>query len=141
MRALFLLLALSVLLPAGISQADDVTKDRMIVKEINLKGLKLNPMRGRFGQPKEITSAEELARLFPDEEAQNRIKKEVDFTRVKLLYFAWSGSGQDRVTGTVKEEDNKTEVVFTFQPGRTKDLRTHHRLFAVGPAIPWRVAP
>ena len=139
MRTLFTMLGLSIVLLGPKVQADDVTKDSVSVKEIDLKGVRLTPVRGGFGQPKEIGSAEELRRVFPDEDTQARIKKEVDFSRVKLLYFAWSGSGQDRVTSSIKGEDNKMEVSFTFQPGRTKDLRAHFRLFAIGKDIRWRV--
>lgn len=140
MRTSLLLPAACMLLLGLTARADDATKDKATVKEIDLKKLTLKQVEDSFGQPKEITSAEVLARVFPAEEAQLAIKKDVDFGKVKLLYFAWSGSGQDKIVPVVKEADKKSEVVFTFQAGRTRDYRAHFHLFAVSKDAAWRIA-
>ncbi len=134
-RCALLVLGGLVLSLAG--RADD-TKEKP-VKEISLKGLKLKQVEGNFGKATEIASEADLTKTFPEEEAQKLIKKEVNFERQKLLYFAWSGSGQDRMNVDVKEEGGKKEIVFTFLPGRTKDYRPHFHLYAVSKDVPYRV--
>jgi hypothetical protein len=105
-------------------------------RRVEIPGARLEMARGRFGKPSVISSAAELARAFPEEDTQKKIEKQVDFKRHQLFYFAWSGSGQDRVA--VREEQGK--VVFAFTPGRTRDLRAHHHLFAVPKGTAWSVS-
>lgn len=113
--------ALLLVIPATIWCADDI-------KEIELKGLKPadRPMT-KAAMPTEIKTAEELSKTIPQEDVVAAIKKEVDFGKQKLVFFAWAGSGQDKVTGEIAKE----EAVFTYKPGLTRDLRSHYRLFAV----------
>src|SRR5262249_25095486 len=85
---------------------------------------------GQADKPTEITSDEELAKAFPREEARAKIKKEVDFTRQKLVFFAWSGSGQDKLSFKAGNGE-KPGITFTYEPGRTKDLRPHIHLYSV----------
>jgi hypothetical protein len=117
-------------------------RDRL-VREIDLKGLGRDDLsqdltRGGFDKPTVIDSDSELRKLFKDKkdkEAQDRLDKAVNFKEQKLLVFAWSGSGGDKLG---YEVDNK-EVLFQFKPGMTKDLRQHVELFALDKDAKYRV--
>src|SRR5262249_19989758 len=130
MRGFLLALGVFLVLPFCV-QADEPKKEtRNTVREIDLTGIEFPPPSGRFDKPTEITSAEELARAFPREGAQAKIKKEVDFTTQKLLFFAWAGSGQDKLSFKAGDGE-KPVIIFTYEPGRTKDLRPHIHLYVV----------
>jgi hypothetical protein len=121
------------LFAATASAADDV-------KEIDLSktGFKATgrPMT-TVAKPTEITTAEELEKAFPAKETVEAIAKEVEFGKQKLLFFAWSGSGQDKLAaGEIKDG----EVTFNFRGGLTRDLRSHFKLFAVPKDAKWTLA-
>src|SRR5262245_18394708 len=98
MRSGLIALAIGCFFLPAAAGADD---KEAAVKEIDLKGLKLPPPRGKIDMPTAIKGAEELAKAIPDAEAQEKIKKEVDFAKQQLLFFAWSGSGGDRITPAI----------------------------------------
>ena len=106
--------------------------DKPVVKEIPTQDLKLKvPKGGRPTPPAVITSAEELMKCPVCGDEAEAIKKHVDFDKEKLLVFAWSGSGQDKLAVTGETKDGKSIVTPTFTPGRTRDLRPHVKLFVV----------
>ena len=91
----------------------------------------------KASQPTVITNEKELAAAFPDKETQARLAKEVDFTKEKLLFFAWAGSGQDQLTAAAEKVGG--EIIFNHKMGRTRDLRSHYRLFAIEKDAKWKV--
>lgn len=97
------------------------------VKEIELKGLKADVPMTRPDQPTEIKTAEELAKVFPQKEVVDSISKNVDFSKQKLVFFAWAGSGGDKITAAAAMD----EITFTYKGGLTRDLRPHFKLFAI----------
>jgi hypothetical protein len=101
--------------------------DRAAVREIPTKGLAIAPPKGgKATAPAEVKSAEELAKSESLKGAAEAIKKQVNFDKEKVVFFAWAGSGQDRIT-----PDEESPGTFTYARGRTRDLRRHVRLFAV----------
>lgn len=117
--------------------AEDKTKEKTpVVKKIEVKG-RLPFQRGRFGKPKEIKSAKELTSALPEAVAKE-VAKEVDFDKQLVLVFAWSGSGQDKVTAK-EDAENKGNVIFQYRPGRTRDLRPHVHVFAVRKDSKWKI--
>ncbi len=96
------------------------------LREIEVKGAKIAGLKGRPSQPTFITNADELRKAIPGTDAG---KLKVDFAKDKLLLFAWSGSGGDKLTGKLSD-DGKT-ATFTRKPGLTRDLRPHVKLFAI----------
>jgi hypothetical protein len=94
--------------------------------------------RGDVKKPARITSADELAKAIPNKEWQDAILKQVDFTREYLLFFAWAGSGQDRLTFAVINRGKVPAVDVIYRQGLTDDLRSHFRLFAVAKGASWR---
>jgi hypothetical protein len=113
-------------------------KDKLPVREVDLKGIDLGDAKGDPHKPAVITSAEDLAKAIPSEEAQAKIKKDVDFAKEKVLYFAWSGSGGDRVTlSSLKISGRGTTAVFSYKTGQTDDLRRHHRAFVLPKDATW----
>jgi hypothetical protein len=119
--------------------ADDTggKKPAVKVREISLSGLR-GEASGSAKKPTEITNADELAKAFPDKAWQKKLAKQVKFDKEKLLFFAWSGSGQDKLTHKVQKGEKGQEVVFQYRPGRTRDLRHHFHLFAVPKDAAWK---
>jgi hypothetical protein len=136
MRVATIGFALCLLALPALSPAEE-KKD--LVREISLRGLKRPMPDGDVHKPAAIANEKDLAKAIPEEEVQARVKKEVDFGKEKLLFFAWSGSGGDKVTPSVKDGEKGPEVVFRYQAGLTDDLRFHFRLFAVPKDATWRV--
>lgn len=107
------------------------------VKEIELTGFKpaARPMTAA-DKPTEITSAEDLEKTIPQKDVVENVKKQVDFSKQKLLFFAWSGSGQDKI----KPDDVKDgSVSFNYTRGLTRDLRPHFHLFVMPKDAKWSV--
>lgn len=72
-----------------------------------------------------ITDEKKLKEVVDGKEKLDKIK--VDFTKQKVLIFAWSGSGGDQLTAT----GNDKEVNINYIRGLTKDLRGHTKAFVV----------
>lgn len=102
--------------------------DKPAVKEISTKGLKLAFPKppGKPTEPTVIKTADELAKCPVCGGEADAIKKQVDFSKEKLLVFAWGGSGGDKLAA-----DEKTPGTFTLKRGLTRDYRMHMHLFAV----------
>jgi hypothetical protein len=94
--------------------------------------------KGRATEPVVIRSADELAKAITDEAAVAAIKKAVDFEKEQIVYFAWSGSGQDKIT-FASLDGAAPLVTFTYTPGRTRDFRPHTKLFALPKAATCKV--
>jgi hypothetical protein len=108
-----------------------VLTDPDLVK-LSLKGVAVDfSQGGSEPKPLEVKSADELAKadVFADEAGRDAIKKQVDFSKDKLVVFVWSGSGQDKL-GAALSKDGRT-AVFTYTVGLTDDLRRHAYVFAV----------
>lgn len=119
------------LLAIGLAAAGQDPKPA--AREIPTQNLKLtfpaNP--GKPTVPGVIASADELAKHEVVGAAVGELKKQVDFTKEKLLVFAWAGSGQDRVSVGITTAGDKKVLSIAFLPGKTFDLREHIRLYVV----------
>src|SRR5829696_6869802 len=83
--------------------------EKPAVKEIATKDLKLAfPQRGKATEPATITSTEDLAKNAVTKDAADDLKKQVDFTKEKLVVFTWGGSGGDKLATDLKTADKKT---------------------------------
>ena len=110
--------------------ADPKTDDKgMVVRALDVKIE--GPAKGRPTEPTVIRSPEELAKAIPDEAAVAAVKKVANFEKEHVIYFAWSGSRQDKITFTVQNGKAGPEVTFTYAPGLTRDVRPHQKLFAL----------
>ena len=83
---------------------------------------------GRFGNPVAIDGPEALAKAIRDEAAVTAVNKAVDFKIEKVIYFAWSGSGQDKVAIGTAEGKTGSVVTFTYTAGLTRDVPDRHGL-------------
>ncbi|MCI0459329.1 MAG: hypothetical protein L0Z62_20460 [Gemmataceae bacterium] len=139
MRTLMIVLGLCGLAwsSAPASEQDKQDKDA-VVREIKVPGFKGLP-KGNPKKPTVITNAEELAKTFLETDRQEAIQKQVDFAKDKLLFFAWSGSGGDRLTPTVDKGKDGPAVTFAYSPGLTRDLRAHVHLYAIPKGATWTV--
>jgi hypothetical protein len=108
------------------------------VRAVDTKGLKLGDGKGKVSEPTVITSAAELAKAIADDEAQTKIKGQVDFAKEKLLFFKWSGSGGDKLGFKTNKGDKGLEVTILLKPGLTRDLRQHHQLFVLPKDATWK---
>lgn len=140
MRTQFLGLAVCLVAFAMNAVADEPAKTDGQVREVELKGLKLPEGKGMPQKPTVVTSEDELKKAVPDEDAQKQIKKDVDFSKQQVLVFAWSGSGQDMLTYKEEKADKGLAIVFTYQPGRTRDLRPHHKVVVLPRDATWSFA-
>tara|TARA_B100000700_G_scaffold29216_2_gene28100 strand:+ start:81 stop:881 length:801 start_codon:yes stop_codon:yes gene_type:complete len=80
-------------------------------------------------KPLLLQSFEEAA-AYLDTKNLAVVKDKVDFSKQEILVFAWRGSGQDRITYEVLESFPE-QIRFSYQPGRTRDLRPHVKVFVV----------
>jgi hypothetical protein len=73
------------------------------------------PKDVNVSKPIEITSAEELAKspLFTPGAAE-KVKKEVNFEREKLVVVVWTGAETDRVLGVLGTRQKKTTARFYY---------------------------
>lgn len=133
MRPLFLaLLALGF---AAFASARDDKKE--LAREVVLKDAKLAlKAGGESGEPVQVGSKDELAKVLEDKDAQDAIAKMIDFDTEYVLIFAWSGSGEDRLVAKVE----KDTVAFSIIGGRTKDRRAHMRVYALAKEAKWSLA-
>jgi hypothetical protein len=138
MRTVLVLVTAVGLAAASVGADEPAKKDKPQVREIDAKGLGRQDRGVDATKPTVITSAEELAKVFPDEEVQKRLKKEVDFSKEKMLFFDWGGSGGDKLTFTETKGDKGLEVVFSYRPGQTDDLRHHTKLYVLPKNATWK---
>lgn len=78
------------------------------------------------------------AKYFSKDEIA-KITKKVDFKTQKLVVFAWSGSGGDKLEIMVLESYPE-QVRFSLTRGRTRDLRRHLKLYALRKNVTYSVS-
>lgn len=66
------------------------------------------------------------------------LKQQVDFDKQFVLLFAWKGSGRDELSYAVAESYPE-QIMFTYAPGRTRDLRPHVHVFVLRSNVQWSV--
>jgi hypothetical protein len=94
---------------------------------------------GLPGKAREITTEKELAQHF-GVQAQALIKKQVDFTREKLLWVTWQGSSSSYLTFDVQKDNGKLKVlvsIVTPNPALA-DLRLHGGLIVMPQGASWQ---
>jgi hypothetical protein len=135
----FLAVAALALSLASAGEANKNDKDA-VVREIDLNGFTRDETKGVASKPAKITNAGELAKAFPDrgEEWLAKIARQVDFEKDELLFFAWTGSGTDKLSFKVEETKRGPVAVFSYKQGLGDDIpRPRFRLYAI--AKNWRV--
>jgi len=111
------------------------------VREIELKELRIKPNRP-FQKPVVIASLNELAKgldMCLKEQLPHELAKHVDFKNEQILFFAWSGSSEDKFAFQM-QECNVTKVTFQYERGRTDDARRHFRMIVMPKNASWSVA-
>ena len=88
-------------------------------------------------KPVVLKSLKNGAKYF-DEEELAAISKTVDFEKQIVVLFAWKGSGQDRLQYVMKESLPE-QVIFSYKPGRTRDLRPHVKVYILRSNVKWAV--
>ncbi|HCQ80716.1 MAG TPA: hypothetical protein DIV46_12130 [Verrucomicrobiales bacterium] len=86
-------------------------------------------------KPVVLKSSENGAKYF-GKEALAKISKAVDFEKQSVLVFAWKGSGQDRLQYVLKEAFPE-QIVFSYKRGRTKDFRSHVKVYVLRLDVKW----
>ena len=129
------LLPLWIILPllfAASVRADEPIRE---IRGVKPKRAAFKP--GGAKKPLVIKSDEDAAKHF-DAENLAALKKEIDFSKQIVLLFAWRGSGQDRIEYAVLESFPE-QVLFSYHPGRTRDLRPHVKVFVLRANVKWSV--
>lgn len=119
-------------------KGDETKKDEAGVRLIELKDVK-PPMAkadAKVTVPTKIANQEELVKAFGEDGAK-AIK--VDFTKEYLLLFQWSGSGGDRIGSKTEMQDGKSNVMFTYTKGLTKDEKQHTAMFGMPAGSTYKV--
>ena len=91
-----------------------------------------------WDRPIVIKSSAEAARHF-SKDALNTLQAAVDFKKQFVLVFAWRGSGRDKLSYSVAESYPE-QIFFSLQRGRTRDLRSHAKVYALRSNVRWRIA-
>ena len=123
---------------ATLAPAEDKEMKEAIIDIGNDKGDKIETEKGSVTKPTAVTTEEDLKKVIPDEDTRKRIAKLVDFKEQKLLIFAWKGSGGDKLDYKVFERYPEL-IHFNVTPGKSDDLRSHVKLFAVRNNVAWQV--
>ena len=101
-----------------------------------IKEVKQKPDRDSFQKLNKASDASKPLILSSKDDALKYITKDlldllkVDFTKQKLLVFAWKGSGQDKIDYVVMESFPE-QITFSYKRGRTRDLRQHCKFFII----------
>ncbi len=90
----------------------------------------------RWDRPRVIKDRQSAAKYFAPQQVENLVQK-VDFSQQVVLLFAWRGSGQDRLKYEVRESYPE-QVEFKYQPGRTRDLRSHSHVYVLRRNVAWQ---
>lgn len=91
--------------------------------------------------PAVIDDAEQLAKVFKDEDLRRSILKQADLKKHTLLYFAWLGRTGDWLTARVEESKDGTICTFYTTQGVAKDIRYFYSLYALPKGSKWEVLP
>ena len=140
-KTIALLLVVAALALSVASADEPNRKDRdSVVREIDLQGFTRSRTSGVATKPTRITNAEELAKAFPDTDAEwlDRIARQVDFEKNELLFFTWTGSSTDNLSFKVEQTRTGPVVVFRFEPGRGEDM-PHAQFCLYAIARNWRI--
>ena len=110
------------------------------VRKIDTSAFDLGPVaEERLENPMVITSADELYDALANEEAFALISQQIDFNTETLLYFTWTGSGEDTLTTRLGRTTPSGELTFVFEAGMTLELAPHHVMFAIPKETSWKV--
>ncbi len=90
-----------------------------------------------WDKPIAIKSNEEAAKYFSKDQLKT-LAKTVNFKKQFVLVFAWRGSGQDKLIANVLESFPE-QIRFLRTPGKTRDLRSHTKVYALRSNVRWRV--
>jgi hypothetical protein len=131
------ILTLFCLLAFGVAQAQDTEPKEIKTRQLKVKAFKIEGKQPSAPKETKITSAAELAKAIPHKATQDEISKQVDFSKEYVLYFAWAGSGADKLTFKVEEK----EVVFSLKRGLTRSYVTHGILIAVPLKYKFKMGP
>lgn len=107
------------------------------IEEISLEAMDAVFQASSESKPLVLHSEEQAGEYFSDDEL-SKLAKAVDFSQQFVLVFAWRGSGQDKLNYAVMESFPE-QISFSYQPGRTRDLRLHVSVYAVRANVKWSI--
>jgi len=90
----------------------------------------------RWDRPRVIKDRQLAGKYFAPQQVEELVQQ-VDFSQQVVLLFAWQGSGQDRLEHVVRESYPE-QVEFKYQPGLTRDLRSHFQVYVLRKNVAWR---
>ena len=105
------------------------------ITELKIKGVNVHGETFKIGVTGLEVKEDQLDKYFK-KDAIKTIKKSIDFTKQKLVVIAWQGSGRDSMNYVIKESYPE-QILFDRKRGRTKDLRSHLRVFILRKNVSW----
>lgn len=94
---------------------------------------------GGVEKPIVIRSANDLAKLGSSNgHFQIMVQQQVDFARDHILFFTWSGSGQDRLWFELPKAN---DVRVRYSAGKTKNDQQHYRMLVIANEAAWKLEP
>jgi hypothetical protein len=107
--------------------------DKPAIKEIATTDLKVAFPEAwpGFGNPEVVTSAEGLTKSDALKGAADGLKKQVDFSKEKLVAFMWEGAGGGEVSWFTRTYDGKLTAVFQLTQGKAPVRVQYVRVFTV----------
>ena len=114
--------------------------DPVIAAVTEIEKVSADPARFKDAEGSQtvILKSEEEAKKYFGGDALTKLTSKVDFSKQFVLIFAWKGSGQDRMNVTI-QESYPEKALFKREPGRTRDLRQHVRIYALRSNVKWKV--
>jgi hypothetical protein len=107
-------------------------EDKAAVREIPANDLKVNFGGGignsKVSKPAVITSAEELVKVKPLKDSVEVIKKQVDFSKEKLVFFFWGSLNSQQI---VPDPDKPGTFTYTTRLSKSGGYKTYARVFVV----------
>ncbi len=85
-----------------------------------------------------VIRSEATTKKYFDENNCESLLENVDFENQVVVVFAWRGSGGDRIRFEVAESYPE-QISFSIDPGRTRDLRTHMKVYVLRANVSCRV--
>jgi|GEM_PF-2514676 len=123
---------LTTILVVGAAKADDKIQPLAPI-DTKAKNIEMAvPKDGSVLKPTEITTVEELTKspLF-GKVAVEKVKKEVNFEKEKLVVFAWNGPEKHKLDGELVIGNKKAIARFNYIAIIGSELQLHFALFAV----------
>lgn len=107
--------------------------DQVILREVDTNGMNFGEVTGRLLWV--FADAESVAKHVEDPQTVKALVENVDFKTQNAALFHWMGSGGDKLSVSLRGNDQKAVAVYDIARGKTKDLREHTKVYAISKVL------